>query len=57
MVCLMKRRHSHGNKETHADVTPSELEELGGSAGLIRMSVGREHLSDLRRDLEHALAT
>ena len=45
----------HPMSMTHADVPPADLEALGVTAGMIRMSVGLEHLSDLRRDLEHAL--
>lgn len=45
----------HPMSMTHADVPPEELESHGVSAGLIRMSVGLEHLSDLRRDLKTAL--
>ena len=39
----------------HSDVPPAELEAHGVGPGLIRMSVGIEHLSDLRRDLLFAL--
>jgi methionine-gamma-lyase len=45
----------HPMSMTHADVPPAELLRNGVTAGLIRMSVGLEHLSDLRRDLLHAL--
>ena len=40
---------------THSDVPPDELAKIGVSPGLIRMSVGLEHASDLARDLRHAL--
>jgi methionine-gamma-lyase len=46
----------HPMSMTHADVPPAELEAHGVASGLIRMSVGLEHLSDLRRDLRQALA-
>ncbi|MHC4814106.1 MAG: cystathionine gamma-synthase family protein [Planctomycetota bacterium] len=46
----------HPMTMTHADVPQEELEATGVTPGLIRMSVGLEHLSDLRRDLLHALA-
>jgi methionine-gamma-lyase len=46
----------HPMTMTHADVPQDELEATGVTPGLIRMSVGLEHLSDLRRDLLHALA-
>jgi methionine-gamma-lyase len=45
----------HPMTMTHADVPPEQLELHGVSAGLIRMSVGIEHSSDLERDLECAL--
>ncbi|MCA9664552.1 MAG: PLP-dependent transferase [Myxococcales bacterium] len=45
----------HPMTMTHADVPPAELEARGVGPGLIRMSVGLEHLSDLKRDLVHAL--
>ncbi len=47
----------HPMTMTHADVPKADLEARGVSPGLIRMSVGLEHLSDLLRDLKHALAT
>jgi cystathionine beta-lyase/cystathionine gamma-synthase len=40
---------------THADVPPEQLERYGVTPGMIRMSVGLEHLSDLKRDLRWAL--
>ena len=45
----------HPMRMTHADVPPAELADHGVTEGMIRMSVGIEHLSDLRRDLLHAL--
>ncbi|MCB9897954.1 MAG: PLP-dependent transferase [Planctomycetes bacterium] len=45
----------HPMAMTHADVPPEELEKLGVTSGLIRVSVGLEHLSDLKRDLLWAL--
>jgi methionine-gamma-lyase len=46
----------HPMSMTHSDVPPEELERIGVRPGLIRMSVGLEHISDLKRDLKHALA-
>ncbi|MHC5066077.1 MAG: PLP-dependent transferase [Planctomycetota bacterium] len=46
----------HPMTMTHADVPKEDLEARGVSPGLIRMSVGLEHLSDLIRDLRHALS-
>ncbi len=45
----------HPATMTHADVPPQRLAELGVSEGMIRMSVGLEHLTDLKRDLLWAL--
>lgn len=46
----------HPRTMTHADVPHEELDQLGVSEGMIRLSVGIEHLSDLKRDLLHALS-
>ncbi len=46
----------HPMRMTHADVPPELLETYGVTPGLVRMSVGIEHISDLRRDLRHALS-
>ncbi len=45
----------HPMTMTHSDVPPDELARIGVSPGLIRMSVGLEHLTDLKRDLLSAL--
>ena len=45
----------HPMRMTHADVPPELLATFGVTPGMIRMSVGLEHLSDLRRDLLWAL--
>ena len=41
---------------THASVPPAVRAELGISDGLIRLSIGIEHVSDLIADLEQALS-
>lgn len=46
----------HPATMTHSDVPGDVLDRYGVTPGLIRMSVGLEHLSDLRRDLENALS-
>jgi methionine-gamma-lyase len=46
----------HPMTMTHADVPPAQLESYGVTPGLIRMSIGLEHISDLRRDLNSALS-
>ncbi len=40
---------------THASIPPEKREALGIDDGLIRLSVGIEHLDDLKADLEQAL--
>ena len=40
---------------THSKLTEEERERVGISAGLIRISVGLEHLDDIAADLEQAL--
>lgn len=45
----------HPASMTHADVLPEDNARVGVTDGLIRMSVGLEHRSDLERDLRHAL--
>lgn len=42
--------------QTHADVPPPQLARSGITPRLLRLSVGLEHVDDLKRDLEHALA-
>lgn len=41
---------------THASIPPERRAELGIGDGLIRLSVGIEHIDDLREDLRRALA-
>jgi cystathionine beta-lyase/cystathionine gamma-synthase len=41
---------------THASVPPAQREKIGIADGLIRVSVGIEHIDDLIGDLEEALA-
>jgi methionine-gamma-lyase len=45
----------HPQSMTHADVPLEQLARYGVTDGLIRMSVGIEHVSDLERDVEAAL--
>lgn len=46
----------HPGLMTHASIPPERRAELGISDGLVRLSVGLEHIEDLWRDLEQALA-
>lgn len=41
---------------THASIPESQRKALGIDDGLIRLSVGIEHVDDLRADLKHALS-
>src|SRR5690606_4936015 len=45
----------HPMTMTHSDVPPEQLASIGVSPGLIRMSVGLEHIADLKRDVLGAL--
>ncbi|MEY2959898.1 MAG: hypothetical protein RLZZ01_2466 [Actinomycetota bacterium] len=45
----------HPMTTTHASLTPDERAEAGVTPGLLRMSVGLEHVVDLIADLESAL--
>lgn len=40
---------------THQDLSNEELESVGLSESLVRLSVGTEHVDDLRSDLEAAI--
>jgi len=42
---------------THAGLTPSELDAAGIGPGMVRISVGLEHVDDLIADFDRALAT
>jgi cystathionine gamma-lyase len=46
----------HPGIMTHASIPPERRKELGVDDALVRLSVGVEDLSDLRRDLDQALA-
>ncbi len=46
---------SHPASTTHGKLTPKEREEVGITDGLIRISVGLEHISDIKNDIEQAL--
>ncbi len=47
---------SHPVVMTHAAVPPERRLQIGLTDDMIRLSVGVEHLDDLREDLEQALA-
>lgn len=47
---------THPASTTHRQLDPEELAKAGVSEGMVRLSVGIEHVDDLREDLERALA-
>ncbi len=47
---------THPASTTHRQLNPEELAKAGVSEGMVRLSVGIEHVDDLREDLEQALA-
>jgi methionine-gamma-lyase len=46
----------HPATMTHSDVDPEELQEVGVTEKMVRLSIGVEHYDDLIADLEQALA-
>lgn len=47
---------THPASTTHSKLSPAERSAVGISDGLVRVSVGLEHVDDIIRDLEGALA-
>jgi cystathionine beta-lyase/cystathionine gamma-synthase len=47
---------THPASTTHVGLTPDEMDAAGIAPATVRMSVGLEHVDDLRADLEQALA-
>jgi O-acetylhomoserine (thiol)-lyase len=47
---------THPASTTHRQLNPEELAQAGVSQGMVRLSIGIEHISDLEADLEQALA-
>ena len=47
---------THPASSTHAGLSPKEREAIGISDGLLRVSVGLEHVDDLIADFTQALA-
>ncbi len=46
---------THPASTTHAKLSPAEREEVGISDGLVRLSIGLEHVEDIWEDLVQAL--
>jgi O-acetylhomoserine (thiol)-lyase len=47
---------THPASTTHRQLSPEELAKAGVSEDAVRLSLGIEHIEDLRADLDHALA-
>jgi O-acetylhomoserine (thiol)-lyase len=45
----------HPASTTHRQLNPEELKEAGVSEGLVRISVGIEHIEDIIADISQAL--
>jgi O-succinylhomoserine sulfhydrylase len=52
----VKTTITHPSSTTHSRITAAERERAGITEGLLRISVGLEHLDDLKADLERGLA-
>jgi O-succinylhomoserine sulfhydrylase len=46
---------THPASTTHSKLTPEQREEVGISDGLVRLSIGLEHIDDIWGDIEEAL--
>ena len=46
----------HPASTTHRQLAPEELKKAGVSEDMVRLSIGIEHIDDLKEDLEQALA-
>jgi len=47
---------THPASTTHRQLSPAELDKAGVSEDTVRLSIGIEHVADLKADLDHALA-
>ena len=48
---------THPASTTHSKLTPAERQAVAISDGLIRVSVGLEHVADIIADLDQALGS
>jgi O-acetylhomoserine (thiol)-lyase len=46
----------HPASTTHRQLAPAELAKAGVTEDTVRLSIGIEHIDDIREDLEQALA-
>jgi O-succinylhomoserine sulfhydrylase len=51
----VKTTITHPASTTHSRITAAERERAGINEGLLRISVGLEHLDDLKADLQRGL--
>ena len=47
----------HPASTTHRQLSPEELKKAGVSEDMVRLSIGIEHIDDLKEDLQQALAS
>jgi O-succinylhomoserine sulfhydrylase len=52
----VKTTITHPSSTTHSRITPAERERAGITEGLLRISVGLEHIDDLKADLQRGIA-
>jgi O-succinylhomoserine sulfhydrylase len=52
----VKTTITHPATTTHSRITPAERERAGITEGLLRISVGLEHLDDLKADIQRGIA-
>jgi O-acetylhomoserine (thiol)-lyase len=46
----------HPASSSHRDVAPARRQQLGIADGLVRVSIGIEHMDDILADIDQALA-
>jgi len=46
----------HPASTTHRQLSPEEMKKAGVSEDMVRLSIGIEHIDDIKADLEQALA-
>lgn len=52
----MRSLATHPASTTHRQLSPQELARAGVGEDTVRLSIGIEHVTDLRNDLDQALA-
>jgi O-acetylhomoserine (thiol)-lyase len=46
----------HPASTTHSQLSPQQLQDCGIDAGMVRLSIGIEHIDDIIADIDQALA-